>query len=217
MPDLPNITIDVRTFALVSAIDTCSVWNLLSSRRLLMAALAKQRWFLVADYVRYEALVRPRTRSTTGELTLQTEFRERLQQKRGFEAARISIADLLPIANLPEVRKLGRGEIATMALARKIRAGVLTDDQGARKAAPKVGAEPAQTTPQLFGWLLYEGALSDGDVSTVIAEHEDKVPANRGRLTCFLRAAHIEACRCRLLQTGPAPSSVNQRGLRPPP
>ncbi len=55
------MTVDVRAFAPTNAIDTCAIWNLLSSARLVSAALGRQRWFVVADYVRYEALERPRT------------------------------------------------------------------------------------------------------------------------------------------------------------
>lgn len=204
-----RIEVDVRAFAPVSAIDTCSIWNLLSSKRLLAAARARQRWFLVADYVRYEALVQPRTRPTNGELALQADFRSKLEQQNGFDLAPMSVSDLQAVANLPEVRRLGRGEIAAMALARKMRVGFVSDDQGARKAAPSVGAEPAQTIPHLFGWLLYDGQLSDGDVPVVIAEHEANIAENRGRLSTFLTATYHEACRCRLLRSVPSSPAVN--------
>jgi len=212
--DSPRIEVDVRDFARVSAIDTCSVWNLLSSARLFVAAQARQRWFLVAGYVRYEALTRRRTRSTDGELALQEEFRNRLDHERGFAAAPITVADLQAVANLPEVRKLGQGEIAAMALARKMRVGFLSDDQGARRAASKIGAEPVQTIPHLLGWLLYEGELTDGDVPVVIAEHEAKVMANRGRLTNFLKAIYHEACRCRLLRGMPPSPSAAEAAIK---
>ncbi len=207
MAESPRIEVDVRTFAAVSAIDTCSIWNISSSPRLLNAALARRRWFLVAEYVRYEALVRRRSRPTEEELMLQHAFRARLEHRHGFSTEPMSVDDLQAVANLPEIRKLGMGEIAAIALARKLRSAVLTDDQGARKVAAKIGAEPAQTTPHLFGWLLYEGELTDADVPRVISEHEASVPENRGRLTRFLNAIYYEACRCRLLRDTQSPGS----------
>ncbi|WP_137125677.1 type II toxin-antitoxin system VapC family toxin [Roseomonas sp. HF4] len=202
MTEPTGITVDVRDFAPVSAIDTCSIWNLLSSPYLLRAALRKGRWFVAAGYVRYEALEKPRTRPTSPELTMQDEFRRRLAERQGFSEEPMTLEDLQAVAARPEVRKLGRGEIAALALARKLRSAVLTDDRGARRAAPRVGVEPAQTTPHLLGWLLYEGELTDGDVSVIIAEHEARIEATRGRLTVYLRRIHVEAYRCRLLRDG---------------
>lgn len=114
----------------------------------------------------------------------------------------MTLDDLQAVATLPEVRKLGRGEVAALALARKLRSAILTEDRGARRAAPHVGVETAHTTPQLLGWLLYEGELTDGDMSVVISEHEARIAANRGRLTVYLRRIYVEACRCRLLRDG---------------
>ena len=202
MTEPTGITVDVRDFAHVSAIDTCSIWNLLSSPRLLGAATRKGRWFVVACYVRYEALEKPRTRPTTAELAMQGDFRKRLAGRQGFAEEPMTLDDLQAVAALPEARKLGRGEVAALALARKLRSAVLTEDRDARKAATKIGVEPAQTTPHLLGWLLYEGELTDGDVSVVISEHEARIGENRGRLTVYLKQIHVEACRCRLLRDG---------------
>ncbi|MBC9207118.1 hypothetical protein IBL26_09760 [Roseomonas aerophila] len=201
MTEPAGITVDVRTFAPVSAIDTCSVWNLLSSPRLLATALRRGRWFVVAPYVRYEALDKARSRATSAELAMQEEFRIRLEAgNQGFSREETLLADLQAVASLPDCRRLGRGEIAALALARRLRSAVLTEDRGARKVAPLVGVEPAQTTPQLLGWLLYEGHLSDGDVPDIISEHETRIEASRGRITKYFRRIYEEACRCRLLR-----------------
>ena len=202
MTEPTGISVDVRDFAPVSAIDTCSIWNLLSSPRLLGAALRRGRWFVVAGYVRYEALEKPRTRPTVSELAMQDEFRRRLTERKGFGEEPMTLQDLQAVAARPEVQRLGRGEVAALALARKLRSAVLTEDRGARRAAPRVGVELAQTTPHLLGWLLYEGELTDGDVSTVISEHEGRIESNRGRLTVYLKRIHVEACRCRWLRDG---------------
>ncbi|WP_342240852.1 hypothetical protein [Inquilinus sp. OTU3971] len=202
MTETTGITVDVRTFAAVNAIDTCSIWNLLSSNRLFRAALRRQCFFVVAPYVRYEALDKLWTRPTTSGLEMQVELRQLLSERRGFTEETVSLEDLQAVASAPEARRLGRGEIAALALARKLRSAVLTEDQRARRAAPKVGVDVAQTTPHLLGWLLYEGELTDGDVPVVIAEHEARIEANRGRLTRFLQMIYYEACRCRLLREG---------------
>lgn len=190
--------VDVREFAQMNAIDTCAIWNLLSSGRLTSATFGKQRWFIVADYVRYEALERQRTNPDDSELELQRKFRERLQRNQGFSTQNVGLADLQAIANMPAVGRLGAGEVAALALARKLRIGFMTDDQKARAKAMEVDAGPAHTTPHLLGWLIYDGALGDSDVGVVIAEHEACVPQRNGQLTKFFRAAYEEACRCRL-------------------
>ena len=191
--------VDVRTFTQFNAIDTCAIWNVLSSSCLISAALSKQLWFLVPEYVRYEALDRPRTDPAPSELALQAKFRDILRKSQGFTHQSLSLADLQAVANIPAVGRLGGGEIAALALARKMRIGFLTDDQKARTKAPDAGVGTAHTTPHLLGWLIYEGVLSDSDFGVVVSEHEASVPKKNGQLTKFFRAAYEEACRCRLV------------------
>lgn len=195
-----QIQVDVSVFQPLNAIDTCSVWNLLSSPRLLVAALAKRCAFVVARYVRYEALDKTRTNPTDADLDMQRQFRKRLEEGRGFSLQPITIEDLTAVAAVEEVKHLGQGEIAALALARKLRFAIMTDDQKARKAASRAGVDCAQTTPHLLGWLVYDGALTDGDVGDVIAEHESSVSKDQGRLSVYFRRIHEEACRCRLVR-----------------
>ena len=190
--------IDVTAFAQTTAIDTCAIWNVLSSARLTVGAHGKQRWFVVADYVRYEALDSPRTDPEPGEIELQNKFRDRLQKQQGFSSLSVSLDDLQAVANMPIVSRLGQGEIAALALARKMRIGFMTDDQKARSGADEAGAGPAHTTPHLLGWLIYDGGLGDSDVGVIIAEHEASVPKKNGQLTRYFRAAYEEACSRRL-------------------
>ncbi len=197
--------IDVTAFAQITAIDTCAIWNVLSSTRLTAAAHAKQRWFVVADYVRYEALERPRTDPEPCELALQAKFRDRLQKQHGFSRQTVSLDDLQAVANMPIVSRLGQGEIAALALAHKMRMGFMTDDQKARAGADEIGVGPAHTTPHLLGWLIYDGSLGDSDVGTVIAEHEASVPKKNGQLSKYFRAAYEEACGRRLARDRASP------------
>ena len=200
MTKLSSIQVDVSVFMLTSAVDTCSIWNLLSSPRLLSAALGKGCSFVVAGYVHFEAVEKPRSNPSLADIDMRQQFRDRLEKRRGFARMPITVEDLAAVASIQEARKLGRGEIAALALALKLRAAIMTDDQGARRAAPKVGVVGAQTTPHLLGWLLYEGALGDGDVGDVIAEHEERVTETQGRLSKYFRHIHGEAYRCRLLR-----------------
>lgn len=132
---------------------------------------------------------------------MQDEFRARLVTgNQGFSQEPMSLADLQAVAANPASKRLGRGEIAALALARQLRSAILTEDRGARKVASLVGVESVQTTPQLLGWLLYEGHLSDGDVPEIIAEHEARIAADRGRISIYFQRIYEEACRCRLLQ-----------------
>lgn len=195
------MTIDVRTFAQVNAIDTCAIWNVLSSPKLVSAALAKQCWFVVADYIRYEALVRPRTNPEASELELQAKFRDHLQKNHGFFSQSVNLADLQAVANMPAIRRLGRGEIAAIALARRLRISFMTDDQQARAKARCVDDRPVNTTPHLLGWLTFDGALNDSDFGIIVAEHEASIPRQRGQLTKFFKVTYEEACRCRLAGT----------------
>ena len=69
----------------------------------------------------------------------------------------------------------------------------MTDDQQARRLLAACGLAGVQTTPHLLGWLSYQGELTDGDVQTVVAEHERRIPHHRGRLSRFFVAAWRQA------------------------
>jgi predicted nucleic acid-binding protein len=212
MADVPRMEVDVRSFGLSSTIDTCSVYNLFSSRRLLAATQARNTWFVVTDYVFYESVVRQRTLPTQSDAEIQKEFTRRLAQRKGFVREQLEVADLQAIANLPATRKLGRGEIAAMAVALRMRVGFTTDDQGARRAAQQAGVVPVQTIPHLVGWLVYCGELSDGDFADVVREHDASVPASRGRISDYMALTYNAACQFRYLrdsspvQTVPEPA-----------
>ena len=193
--------VDVTAFAQFNAIDTCAIWNVLSSDRLASAAVGRTRWFVVTDYVRYEALERRRTDPEPCELELQDKLRRRLGKGQGFSSHSVSLEDLQAVADLPEISRLGKGEIAALALARRMRMGFMTDDQKARLEADRIGAGPTHTTPHLLGWLVYDGALGDSDIGTVLAEHEAAVPKKNGQLTRYFQAAYEEACSCLLARS----------------
>ena len=191
--DLPPFTVDVRTFHPSNSLDTCAAWNLLSSARLTAAARSRGCGFAVAGYVRFEALDKPRTDPTAEEVLMREELRGHLARGIDFREVGLSADDLVAVARLPSSRSLGRGELAAAALALRIRCAVMTDDQQARRLLAACGLAGVQTTPHLLGWLSYQGELTDGDVQTVVAEHERRIPHRRGRLSRFFVAAWRQA------------------------
>lgn len=84
----------------------------------------------------------------------------------------IGLEDLNDIEILETRRRLSKGELSSMVFARRTQQALITDDQGARKLASRcMQADRVQTTPHLFGWLIYSGILGDLDKDEVIREH----------------------------------------------
>lgn len=164
------MAIDPSKFHLINVADTCSVWNVLSSPRLHAAAKEAKCEFCVTSFVRYECLAKPRKAPTAAE----TELMRRLTQEQsrgGFTAHSCDIGDLQAIKILESRKRLGKGELSTIAFAMKIGQAVITDDLKARKLAQDSGHALAQTTAHLFSWLIFNGRLGDSDKGTVIEQH----------------------------------------------
>lgn len=175
-------------------VDTCAVWNILSSLRLYRAALDAGVVFACTGVVEYECLLKPRKSPlTVEESTLRTRLNAAKQQ-RGILVFSLDVEDLQTVELLEKRKRLGKGELSSIAFAQKTRQAMLTDDQKAHRLANEVLQSPgAQTTPHLFGWLLFNNRLSDGDKAFVIDEHKH---LNRP-LAPHFETNYIEACRCR--------------------
>lgn len=166
------MVIDPSRFHLLNVADTCAVWNVLSSIRLYNAAKEARCLFCITDFVRYECLAKARKGPPSA---ADSELMSRLNRERSrghFESHACTIEDLQSIALLERRRRLGKGELSSIAFAMKIRQAVITDDQKARKLAAEVGHAMTQTTPHLFGWLYFRGHLGDSDLALVVAQHE---------------------------------------------
>lgn len=159
----------VQSFPATASIDTCAVWNILSSKALSAAARGRCH-FILAEYVRYECLVKPRKKP---DAQLQARLNEELAAGRHFSAHPLTIDDLRDLAaSVGKVRRFHQGELAALALARKLGNGFLTDDRTARSVGENtIGHSRVRTTPHLVGWLIYLGHLSDGDIPTIIADN----------------------------------------------
>jgi hypothetical protein len=132
------------------------------------------------------------------------ELKSRLQRERDNKniiAYSLDVADLQDVAVLESRRRLSKGELSSIAFANKTRQAFLTDDQKARKLSEVVlSSRMTQTTPHLFGWLIFTYKLTDTDKDSVIAEH---LRLNRP-LKKHFEEMYLEALRCRLMAQGPA-------------
>ena len=165
------MSVDPSAFIAVNVTDTCSVWNLLSSRLLFARAVLSRCHFCCTNFVQYECLYKTRKSYSPEE----RELRARLQREQAqgqFRPVSIEIADLQQVATMQTVRRVSFGELSSIAFAKRTGQAFLTDDQKARTVAHEnLASQHVQTTPHLFGWLVFTGVLSDGDVEQVIAEH----------------------------------------------
>lgn len=165
------MAIDCSQFQRVNVIDTCAIWNVLSSRRLTNAAKAAKCHFSATSFVYYEALHKLRKAPTKEDGELQ----DRLRRERAsgfFGYCALDIRDLQDVDILERRMRIGKGELSSIAFAKKAGLAFMTDDQKARKLGSAViGSKRVQTTPHLFGWLLFVGQLNDSDKNDVIGEH----------------------------------------------
>ncbi|MFO0680509.1 MAG: hypothetical protein U0234_00595 [Sandaracinus sp.] len=191
----------MSTFKLGNIADTCAVWNVLSSARLFAAACRLHCEFAVTQVVLYECLQKPRTRPHAHD----DEMKERLRRQREsgrFPTVTLDLQDVQEVARLEARRRLGRGELASIAFAKRAGTAFCSDDRNAQKLGEEaLGRHGVQTTPHLLGWLVFVGALVDADVVEVFAEHE----AVGGPLRPHLGAAYEEGLRCRLLARAQSP------------
>ncbi|WP_425219203.1 hypothetical protein ACPEAN_14775 [Ralstonia solanacearum] len=198
------MAIDPSKFHLINVADTCSVWNILSSDRLHAAAMGANCDFCVTSFVHYECLVKARKVSKA----VDTELRRRLtrEQSNGrFRAHSCGIGDLQTVQVLESRKKLGKGELSSIAFAMKIGQAVITDDQKARKLAESSGHRLTQTTPHLHSWLVFTGHLTDADHVLVQCQHKEM----GGSLAEYLQQAYELALQCKLNTAQSTPPLAN--------
>ena len=187
------MAIDPSQFHLINVADTCSVWNVLSSARLHAAAKDARCEFCITSFVRYECLIKPRKSQTNAEAELRRHLYQQ-QARGGFAAHSCDIGDLQAIKILESLKRLGKGELSSIAFAMKIGQAVLTDDMKARKLAESSGHTLTQTTSHLFSWLVFKGRLVDSDKPIVIMQHQ----AMERPLAPHFETAYEMALQCRL-------------------
>lgn len=200
---MTDITIDITHFSKENVLDTCSAWNILSSNFLLSVSQQAGCIFYLTAYVLYECLYKPRKDPNAKELELQRRLKRLLQLKK-ITKYNIDIEDLQDIEILEKRRKLGKGELSSMVLAKKFYKSFLTDDQKARVLAKTIlDRKDIQTTPHLFGWLVYIEYIGDVDKDIIINEHNE---LNRP-LEKYLKSIFNHALQCRLIPSSGKESS----------
>lgn len=164
--------IDPSQFRKLNVADTCSIWNILSSQLLYTAAQSAGCLFCCTYFVYYECLYKPRKNPHPEEIELQNRFRQKYQNGK-FKDYHLDIEDLQEMALLQKRKNLSKGELASIAFAKKTNQAFLTDDRKAKKLALEVMArDMVQTTPHLLGWLFFINFLSDSDLNPIINEHK---------------------------------------------
>lgn len=191
-----TVTVDVSQFHLENVIDTCAIWNILSSKLLYSRTVLAKVTFHCSRFVLYECLYKKRNEQKSSDFELQKRLRQELD-KGAFQIHDLDIEDLQDVEILAKRKKLGKGELSSIILAKKSGKAFLTDDRNARKLAKiALNAKMIQTTLHLVGWLYFIDNLSDGDRSVILQEHKSLGGAFRQE---HFETMYHEALRCRLM------------------
>lgn len=187
------MAVNPSKFHCFNVIDTCSIWNIISSSLFYAASLSAKCEFICTGFVFYECLVKPRTNGSVSDSKLQEILHKEISKGK-FQSHHISVEDLQEIEVLENRKKLSKGELSSIVFAKKIRQAFLTDDQGARTLAEGIlEKNMVQTTPQLFGWLFYSGHLSDSDKDKIITDHKEfNRPLSRYFDEMYLKAMELK-------------------------
>ena len=188
------MTGNIAQFEKLNVADTCSLWNILSSRVLAATAESVGVKLCSTTFVRYECLHKPGVVRPE-----RTELQKRLNGKIATGSMQwhpIDIEDLQEFEILRNRKRVSPGELSVIIFARKTRQAVLTDDIGAQKLArQELGAQLVQSTPHLFAWLYFNSHMSDSDKDQIAADLK-----SFGRsLQPHLDEYRTEAQRCRAL------------------
>ncbi len=189
---------DITKFSLINVIDSCSVWNILSSQIIYQASIQAGCYYALTNYVGYECLYKKRKEKADGVIV--EKLGKGIATKR-FTIYDITIDDLQEIGILENRKNLGKGELSSIVFAKKTRQAFLTDDKKARTLAKDVlGSEFVQTTPHLVGFCFYERHLLDGDINALIVQHQTSLTGSWGDLSRFFNEAYEESLRIRLMK-----------------
>lgn len=151
-----GVTSDPSQFHKLNVADACSIWNILSSQLFYSTAKSAGCSFCCVYYVYYECLYKPRKNPKPEELELQERFREKVED-RIIKHYHLDIEDLQEVEILRKRKNLSKGELASIAFAKKTKQAFLTDDDKAEKLARSImNRLLVQTTPHLLGWLFLQ-------------------------------------------------------------
>lgn len=188
---------DPRSFSPMAVTDTCSVWNLLSARKLYRATFTANLTFCITPMVLYECIKKKR-KLVTDEMRELIARLETVRKNGAFPLQGCELEDLLAVTQTAPTG-LSSGELSCIAVVYRITTmAVMTDERQARYFAREKLGLRVETTPRLYGWLHFNRYLLDGDHAEVVAEHEQY---ERRPLTKFLDEAYESALQYRLMET----------------
>jgi predicted nucleic acid-binding protein len=189
------MNIDITNCNKANIIDSCSLWNVLSSLIIYSVVVDNKFSFSVTKFVEYECLYKPRNKPNGKDKELQRILNTEIKSGK-IACHNLTIEDLQDDIILKHRNTIGIGELSSIAFAKKVSVSFLTDDQKARKLGAEIlGNNRVQTTPLLLGWLFYNNLLSDGDLNVIIQSHNEH---NRP-LEKHFRAVHNESLRLKYL------------------
>ena len=159
----------MTSFNLLNVADTCALWNLLGSPLLHKASKAVRVSICGTHFVRYECLFKAGANSPAW-----IELRRRLEacvSSNEIMFCNIELEDLQEVAALEGRMAISKGELSTIAFAKRTGQSFLSDDRQAKDLAKSVlAAESIQDIPHLCGWLCVNDILHESDASTIRAE-----------------------------------------------
>ena len=156
-------------FNLLNVADTCALWNLLGSPLLHRASRKVGVSICGTQFVRYECLYKAGANSPAW-----IELRSRLHScvdSKEIMFCDIDLEDLQEVAALDGRMAISKGELSTIAFAKRTGQSFLSDDRQAKVLAKSVlEAESIQDIPHLCGWLCLGDVLHESDANTIRAE-----------------------------------------------
>ncbi|NQX71809.1 type II toxin-antitoxin system VapC family toxin [Paenibacillus alba] len=179
---------DLTYFNQLNLIDSCAVWNLLSTTRLYNASKEAKIHFILTSFILYECLYKPRKNENLKDNELKRRLIQERERGHFKDVNMISIEDLQQLDIIENRKRLSKGELTAIACALRLNnAGFVTDDRGARNMAVQVlDDNQIRTTPNLLGWLFYNNFLQDSDYNTIIDEHKQFIKSAKDDLSIFL-------------------------------
>ncbi len=159
----------LTSFNLLNVADTCALWNLLGSAILHRASKKVGVSICGTQFVRYECLYKVGANSPAW-LELRNRLRSCLDSGE-IMFCDIDLEDLQEVAALEGRMAISKGELSTIAFAKRTGQSFLSDDRQAKVLAKSVlQAEMIQDIPHLCGWLCVNEVLHESDADPIRLE-----------------------------------------------
>lgn len=193
-----NISVDsdITKIKKTGFIDTCSIFNILSSQLFAFKVFNANFQFHVTKTVVYETVEKKSKNLSIEEETLKLRFQD-YKNKGKFEEHQLSLLDLTDVDALKKRKKVSMGELSSIVMAKNKSISFTTDDRGARKLSEIIiGKDRTQTASLILGYLIFNNDITDSEVPQIIKEHE----AHKRPLRPYFEAVYQNAMMRRMMQ-----------------